>query len=147
MFLISFVIVVASLNALMKDQVNLFSKRGLTAAFINSYSVVDDPDLPHRAAQGLYQLVYIGSEMLINQTFYREMLQNACTLPYHRTLELRSMLRTGILYVSTSRVLYAITRVLQLVAPKSQVLHKSCIRVRPDPNPREAVNLGSAQPD
>ena len=26
-------------------------------------------------------------------------------------------------------------------------LHKSCIRAQPDPNPREAVNLGSGQPD
>jgi superfamily II DNA helicase RecQ len=70
----SIVIVIALLNSLMRDQVLSFSERGLKAAYVNAKTIADNPNLPTKIYQGEYQLVYIGPEMLLQNSFYREML-------------------------------------------------------------------------
>ena len=70
----SIVVIVSPLNSLMKDQVDSFSRKGLSSVFINSASVKNDPSLSVKVSKGMYQLVYIGPEMLIGQHLYREML-------------------------------------------------------------------------
>ena len=72
----SIVMVVAPLNSIMMDQVSTFTKKGLSSVFVNAASVQDDPDLNRKLNEGMYQLVYIGPEMLIGQPIYRDMLMN-----------------------------------------------------------------------
>ena len=56
--------------------VSTFTKKGLSSVFVNTVSVQDDPDLNRKLNEGMYQLVYIGPEMLFGQQIYRDMLMN-----------------------------------------------------------------------
>lgn len=68
----SICLVVSPLTALMKDQVDAFQGRGLSAAFCGSHQ--KDPETLDRIRAGCYQLVYITPEALVNSTVYRNML-------------------------------------------------------------------------
>ena len=52
------------------------TKKSLSLVFVNAASVQNDPDLNRKVSEGMYQLVYIGPEMLIGQQIYRDILLN-----------------------------------------------------------------------
>lgn len=69
----SIVVVVSPLLALMKDQVAVYSSRGLAAAYVSS-----EPEnrlMRQGVLEGLYQLVYISPELLFRSAQWREMLR------------------------------------------------------------------------
>ena len=68
----SICLVVSPLTALMKDQVDAFKDRGLSAAFCGSQQT--EKKTLDRIREGCYQLVYITPEALVNNTIYRNML-------------------------------------------------------------------------
>ena len=68
----SICLVVSPLTALMKDQVDAFKGRGLSAAFCGPQQT--EKETIDRIRAGCYQLVYITPEALVNNTIYRSML-------------------------------------------------------------------------
>jgi superfamily II DNA helicase RecQ len=62
----SIVLVVSPLIALMKDQVQSFRKRGISAAYVTSDGDVECEDMKAGVLEGKYQLVFIRPEQLID---------------------------------------------------------------------------------
>ncbi len=65
-------LVMSPLTALMKDQVEAFTGRGLSAAFCGPQQT--EKETIDRICAGCYQLVYITPGALVNNTIYRSML-------------------------------------------------------------------------
>lgn len=71
----SIAVVVSPLSALMKDQVDSFRKRGISAAFVTSDC---DEQISIDVVEGRYQLVFISPEQLISRERFRSMCMNEC---------------------------------------------------------------------
>eukprot|EP00731_Ephydatia_muelleri_P000851 Em0001g851a len=69
----SIVIVISPLIALMKDQVTALNAKGVSAACVSSD--VDDRIQRERVLRGEVQIIFIGPEMLMRNTTWREMLR------------------------------------------------------------------------
>ena len=72
----SIVVVVSPLSALMKDQVESFRKRGVSAAMVTSESDAESESMKSGVVDGRYQLVFISPEQLISREKFRCMCQN-----------------------------------------------------------------------
>ena len=72
----SIVLVVSPLIALMKDQVQSFRKRGVSAAYVTSDGDVECEDMKAGILEGKYQLVFLSPEQLINNRRFRCMCQS-----------------------------------------------------------------------
>ena len=72
----SIVVVVSPLVALMKDQVESFKKRGVSAAIVTSESDAESESIKSGVLEGRYQLVFISPEQLIAKEKFRCMCQN-----------------------------------------------------------------------
>ena len=68
----SMCLVVSPLTALMKDQVSIFDKRGITSAFCGSEQ--KNADVYRIVRTGKVQLVYITPETLVDNSLHRSML-------------------------------------------------------------------------
>ena len=68
----SVVLIVSPLIALMKDQVECFTRKGLKAVYIDS----SDEEAKIAAMSGEFQLVYISPETLINDRQWRRILES-----------------------------------------------------------------------
>ena len=69
----SIVVVVCPLLALMKDQVDVYSSKGIRAAAVSSDT---NPDIKQRILEGNYQLVFISPESLLTVSRWRGMLKD-----------------------------------------------------------------------
>lgn len=72
----SVVLVVSPLIALMKDQVQSFRKRGVSAAYVTSNGDAECEDMKAGVLEGKYQLVFISPEQLIDNRRFRCMCQS-----------------------------------------------------------------------
>lgn len=72
----SIAVVVSPLLALMKDQVESFKKRGISAAIVTSESDAESERIKSGVLEGRYQLVFISPEQLIVKEKFRCMCQN-----------------------------------------------------------------------
>lgn len=71
----SIVMVVSPLSALMKDQVDSFRKRGVSAGLVTSDC---DEQMKTGVIEGRYQLVFISPEQLICKERFRSMCKSDC---------------------------------------------------------------------
>ena len=71
----SITVIVSPLTALMKDQVESFGKRGVSAALVTSDC---DEQIKADVVEGRYQLVFISPEQLISRERFRSMCTNEC---------------------------------------------------------------------
>jgi superfamily II DNA helicase RecQ len=72
----SVVLVVSPLIALMKDQVQSFRKRDISAAYVTSDGDVECNDMKAGFLEGKYQLVFISPERLTDNTKFSCMCQS-----------------------------------------------------------------------
>ena len=72
----SIVLVVSPLVALMKDQVETFRKRGVSATYVTSDSDAECEKMKAGVSEGRYQLVFISPEQLIENRRFRCMCQS-----------------------------------------------------------------------
>ena len=68
----SIVICISPLTALMLDQRNKYTLRGLATEFVGEAQ--DDPEVLRNVQEGKYQLMYVSPESIIGDTRWREML-------------------------------------------------------------------------
>ena len=64
-------LVVSPLIALMKDQVQSFRKRGVSAVYVSSDGDPECEDMKTGVLEGRYQLVFISPEQLIENRRFR----------------------------------------------------------------------------
>jgi len=72
----SVIIVVSPLNALMKDQVNALSAKGVKAVHINENFDNFDEDVKTRVAAGFYCIIFISPELLLTDKSWIQLFSN-----------------------------------------------------------------------
>ena len=70
----SVVVVVSLLLSLMKDQVSIFSSRGLNCEFVGTYQT--DANAVLKVKNGDCQLIYISPESMLAVPYWRQMFQS-----------------------------------------------------------------------